>query len=588
MKVSVSLALLSAMVGCISVPDKKAPQCHVSADCEQAAGEVCEEGICWGDPPTVALAAIIGPPGGAKDLVPSEVPELVIPDYGFMPELVLGTPVTIRGQVVRECVLPCPLTPVEAVINITRPSTFVGGPGLSLVETTASDGTFTLHLPLTRIGNPRRPDDPPYAITISPADRGATRSTLLASAAEELPPMRVSLIATQDTTIRFQMPSSNLPTIQGRVLNGAGVGRVGYRVVARGRWAPLDPENEVSTVAVTGIDGSYQLQLADRLIDKVLVRAEAPPSQPGAATIELADVNPIATAVGVDLQLPIDERPPVTLSIPVEASDSGGQVMPADGIAVRLHYEIHSAVTSQLLRYDVEGTTKSGRVNLTVVPGINGADWIYRLRMLPPAGSRLAAVFDRPLSVGQGGTVPPVRLDERVRVAGILLDERGSPMNGVSITARPSRTFLLQLDTTKRPLVEEIAASTATTSKTGEFVVWADQLIAGVAARYSLTFQPSEGDFAPTWIHGEEISMPVGEGVRTINIGELASPEASNVHGRIINPGGRPVAKGQVLIYRLDGACVVANAGCNNSALLIGRGVADDDGVVRISLPKHP
>jgi hypothetical protein len=583
------VALAALLAACISVPDEKVPQCHKSSDCDQSAGEVCEEGVCWGDPPNVALAAIIGPPGDAKDLVPAELPNLFIPDYGWLPDLVLGTPVTIRGKVVRECMLPCTPTPVEAVISVTRPSSFIGGPGLSLVEKTAVDGTFALHLPLTRLGQPGRADDPAYAVTITPADRGVARLSMFAAAAEEVPPMRMSLIATQDTSIELRMPSLDLPLVQGRMLSGAGAGLAGYRVVARGRWDAADPESEVSTVAVTAADGSYQLRLADRLTGKVLVRAEPPASRPGAAIAEMAGVLPTASATGVDFRLPANERAAVPISLPVDASDSGGQVMPVDGVLVRLHYEIVSAAAmAQTLRYDVEGTTKSGRVNLSVIPGVSGSDWMYQLRMIPPADSRLASVFDRPLLIGAGGELPSVRLDERVRISGVLLDERGQPMNGVALTARPSRAFLVQLDTAKRTLVDEISATTATTSKTGEFVVWADQTIAGVPARYSLTFQPSEGDFAPSWTRNEEIFMPLGEGVRNVSIGDLEAPEASNVHGRISNPGGRPVAKGRLLIYKLDGSCVVASSACASSAQLIGRGVADDEGVVRISLPKRP
>jgi hypothetical protein len=581
-------APLSALIGCISVPDEETPRCARSSDCDQAAGEVCEEGICWGDPPALPLAAIIGPPGDAKDLVPAELPMLDIPSHGWMPELVLGTPVTIRGRVLRECLLPlCPAEPVEAVIGVTRPSSFPGGPGLSMVARTDSDGNFSLALPLTRLGQPNRADDLPYNVTISPADRGATRSRLFSADAEELPPRRMSLIATQDTTIELRLPSDNLPAVSGRIVDGAGAALAGYRVVARGRWTSGEPQAEVSTVAVTAVDGSYSLALADGLKDTVIVHAEPPASRPGAAVLEIADVGATTDSSNVNFSLPANERAPVAMNIPVEASDSGGQVMPVDGVAVRLRYELRNDATGQTARYDVEGTTKNGRVTLLVVPGVTGADWSYRMNMLPPADSRLGAVFDRPAVIGLGGEYPTVRLDERVRIAGVLVDDRGEPMNGVTLTARPSRSFLQEIDSAKRSFVDEIAATTATTSKSGEFVVWADQSIAGVAARYSLTMQPPESEFVPTWTHAVDVLIPEGAGVRNVNIGELAAPEAANVHGRIINPGGRPVAKGRVLIYRLDGGCV-ASAGCSGTAQLIGSGVSDGEGVVRISLPKAP
>jgi hypothetical protein len=580
--VGAALAAL-ASAGCLSVPDEDEPQCRRASDCDQAVGEVCEEGVCWGDPPSVPLAAIVGPPGDAKDLVPAELPELFIPEHGWMGDLVLGTPVTLRGRVLRECILPCPETPVEATISVTRPSSFPGGPGLSLVEKTASDGSYVLHLPLTRT----RPEDPPYTVVVSPADRGAVRSSMLtaAAAAEELPPLMRSVIASRDAQLNFLLPSTNLPTIDGRVVDGAGDGLAGYRVVARGRWAQGASEAEVSTVAVTAADGSYHLILSESLVGKVSVRAEPPATSIGAATMEMSNLDATGAVTGVLLRLPANQRPAVSLTLPVEATDSGGAPLSGDGFAVRLLYELVSG--NQTTRYKVEGSIKSGTVTLTVVPGVTGEDWIYRLRMLPPVDSRLTAVFDRPLVIGAGGMKPPLRLAERVRVTGVVVNERGVAVKGMTLTARPSLSFLLDLDEPRRALVDELGATTATTSKNGEFVVWADQLIAGLPARYSFTFQPPADELSPTWTHTQEISMPPVEGVPTLEVGVLSAPEASNVHGRISNPGGRPVAKGRVLIYRLDSACMETQQGsCASTATLLGRGVADDEGVVRISLPK--
>lgn len=582
--IAVACQTLLVMAGCLTVPDEKEPQCRQSADCDQAAGEVCEEGVCWGDPPLLPLAAIVGPPGDAKDLVPAEISELLVPEHGWMGDLVLGTPVTIRGKVLRECVLPCPETPVEATISVTRPSSFPGGPGLALVEKTGSDGTYTLHLPLTRLAQ----GDPPYSVVISPADRGAVRSTILAAAAaaEEMPPMMRSIVASRDTSINFLLPASNLPSIEGHVLGGAGAGLAGYRVVARGRWGDGDAESEVSTVAVTATDGSYRIQLAEGLFGNVSVRAEPPVSMPGAATIELANVPASGAATGIDLKLPMGERPAVGVLVFVEAVDSGGSPLSGDGVVARLVYEVTSG--AQTARYQAEGTIRSGFVTLTVVPGTVGVDWTYRLRILPPVDSRLAAVFDRPFVVGTGGVKPAVRLGERVRLTGVVLDQTGAASKGVTLTARPSRQYLQELEPLLRAQVSELGAATATTSKNGEFVMWADQLIAGAPVRYTLTLQPPADELAPTWTASQDLAMPALEGVPLVDIGELRTPEAANVHGRISNPGGRPVAKGQLLIYRLDSTCRESPpASCASTATLLGRGVADEDGVVRISLPKN-
>ena len=53
---------LLASAGCLSVPEGPIPQCETSADCDRAHGEVCEEGVCWGNPPAGPFAAIVSPP----------------------------------------------------------------------------------------------------------------------------------------------------------------------------------------------------------------------------------------------------------------------------------------------------------------------------------------------------------------------------------------------------------------------------------------------------------------------------------------------------------------------------------------------
>lgn len=585
-----SLALaagLAVLAGCLSVPDEEEPQCELSSDCDQPAGEVCEEGVCWGDPPVVPLAAIIGPPGDAKDLVPAEIPQLFIPSHGLMSDLVLGTPVTFRGKVMRDCGMTvCPA--VKATITVTRPSSFPGGPGLSLVETTAEDGTFVLHLPLTRRGLPNLPDDPSYAVTISPTDRGVTRPTLFAADAEEVPPRRMMLMAAQDATLDLRLPTGE-KMVTGKVLDGTGMGLAGYRVAARGGWATGEPTSEVSTVAVTAADGSYRLMLPGQLVGKVIVRAEPPQvaGQPtGAAIAEIAEVSATTSSTAVDFHLPAGERAAVTTVVPVLVKDSGGQDTVVAGVTARLRFELIDDLTKQTLRYVAEGKSNdNGAVALKVVPGVIGTNWTYRLSLLPPADARLAAVFDEPVEIVPGGLVITPMLKERARITGRLL-ESARPMKGVTLTVRPSRAFLQELDTLKRTFVDEIAATTATTSKTGEFVVYADQLIAGVPARYSLTFQPPESAFEPTWTHIDEVAIAMGADANAVNVGDIFAVEPANVHGRIVNPGGRPVAKARVLIYKLDDTCLAQ--GCSSTAQLIGRGVADDDGVVRIALPKEP
>jgi hypothetical protein len=574
-----ALGAVVALGACIGVPDEEKPQCERASDCDQPAGEICEEGVCWGDPPRAALALIVGPPAGADDLVPAENPMLVIPSHGFLSDLVLGIPVTIKGRVLRECAMPCTPTPVQATLRITRPSSFPGGPGLTIIEETDSAGAFTLHLPLTHSG------ETPYSITLSPKDRGAARPTLFAGDAEEVPPQRMTLIADRDTTITLTMPTVNLPVVSGRLLDGNGNGIRGYRMVARGRWSADEPMTEVSTVAITAADGSYQLALADQLVGEATVRAEPPMAGSPAATLEMEEIDVVDGQTGVDLRLPAGERPAVPLTMTVRVPDGGGEMPPVKGVTVRVQYELRDPGSPQLATYSVAGTTdEDGLVSFYAIPGAGAESWTYRLSMVPQADSLLAAVFDQPLVIGNGGPLAVPPLARRVSITGVLTTGTRA-MKDVTVTVRPSRTFLQQLDDERRTFVHEIAATTTTTSKNGEFVAWADPMIAGVPARYSLSFQPPESQFHPSWTHVEEVSIPTLPGTDSVDVGTVFTVEAANIRGRVTNPGGRPVAKAIVAIYKLDYSCLTA--GCSGTAEVIGRGVADDDGMIRISLPKE-
>lgn len=571
------LSLTAISAGCIGVPSEEKPQCKQTSDCDQPAGEVCDEGVCWGDPPLYPMAVVVGPPAGAEDLVPSESPMFSVPSHGYLPELVLGTPVTIRGKVLRGCEMPgCVQQPVAATLRVTRPSSFPGGPGLAIVAETDAAGSYTLHLPLTQSG------DPAYSVTISPSDRGATRSTLFADAAEVVPPRHMTLNANRDTTVNITLPVLG-PTVSGRVFDGNGNGMAGYRVVARGRWDEAEPMAEVSTVAVTAADGSYQLTLSEELRGDAVVRATPPMAGP-AATLEMEEIDSVDGETAVDLRLPAGERVPVPLTMYVRVPDGGGELPPVKGVTVRARYQLREPGSPQTVTYSVEATSgEDGLVGFYAVPGAGAEDWTYRLSMVPQADSLLAAVFDLPLLIGAGGPLQVPPLARRVSITGVLTTGTKA-MKDVTLTVRPSRTFLQQLDNDRRTFVDAIAATSTTTSKNGEFVAWADPMIAGVPARYSLSFQPPEGQFHPSWTHYEEVSTPSEPGIDSVDIGTIFSVEPSNVRGRVVNPSGRPVPKAIVVIYKLDYSCL---SGCSGTAEVLGRGVADDDGMVRISLPKE-
>src|SRR5256885_12296005 len=95
--------LAAGLAGCISVPESVVPMCHSTSDCDRSHGEVCEEGICWGDPPSGPFAAVVSPPSNRPDLGSRELPQLTIPHYGWVGDLVLEAPGLLSGKLGARC-----------------------------------------------------------------------------------------------------------------------------------------------------------------------------------------------------------------------------------------------------------------------------------------------------------------------------------------------------------------------------------------------------------------------------------------------------------------------------------------------------
>ena len=70
---------LVGWLGCLPGGDDALVEtmCDVQSDCDFA--EVCDEGICWGNPPTAQFAALLVPPADeGDDLAVTEIPWLDI------------------------------------------------------------------------------------------------------------------------------------------------------------------------------------------------------------------------------------------------------------------------------------------------------------------------------------------------------------------------------------------------------------------------------------------------------------------------------------------------------------------------------
>nr|MBA3500240.1 hypothetical protein [Deltaproteobacteria bacterium] len=256
-------AMLFVLPACLSVPSERAPMCESTSDCDTANGEICDDGICWGNPPTGTFAAIVSPPASRTNLASQEIPQIVINPDGWIDLLQLEKPVVYSTELSCQAPIACDDSMLAATITITRPSTFPGGPGFRSIVKAKGDGMpFSISVPPVEVYGTAAAN---YTITIIPDGRDEMGSSV--TPAQFLPPLRTQLTIEGNATGKvLELGGLGLPTISGVIKNDSGQPQSNYRVVAVGRWDPNQAPTEVSTVDFTGSDGTFQIQLSGGLI----------------------------------------------------------------------------------------------------------------------------------------------------------------------------------------------------------------------------------------------------------------------------------------------------------------------------------
>ncbi|MCA9673794.1 MAG: hypothetical protein H6708_26370 [Kofleriaceae bacterium] len=578
-------ALAGGCLDLIGAPDAPV-QCEQTSDCNESRGEVCDEGVCWGDPPQADLAAILGPPAGRGDLAPTELTRIDVRDDGWMNELALEAPVTLHGRIEAECGQ-CPggLT-IAATIQVRRVSSIAGGPDyLATTQSSASAGdggdSFTIALP------PLDSGDAPYQLTIVPSDQ----TPIVAGGptpAELVPPLRREVgrndLGDALTTL---LTGDGLRAIHGKVVDATGQGIAGMKVAALGRFDPLRPLERVSTIAISGDDGGFVLVLGADALDVFDVVA-TPPAGQVMPTLVAHDRTSLESDLG-ELHMPTFPAP-THITVPVYASDTTGSAVPVADARVKLTTYLADPIdpfSNVEAIYTVDTyTDASGNIEADVLPGAQTASRSYQVRVTPPADTPAASVWSAALSVGTtGGVVGRIDLGARSVVTGVLRDETGAPAAGVTVTAKPSLAFKWSLDSDTLRILSELDAPTAVTQPDGSFVLWLDPTIAGLAATYDLDCAPPELALIPRWT----ISNVDGAAPGT-DLEDRWAPAAAYVRGLMQAPDGSPVVGAEARVYALgdQSLCSAAEApaNCVAPATFLGSGRSDDSGVVRLVLPR--
>lgn len=580
------LLVLASLAGCLDVPDGGAPMCHSTSDCDSASGEVCEQGVCWGNPPPGTFAAIIAPPSSRSDLATSELPQVALPTDGWMGTLALDRSVQLSGKIVAYCPPPmtsCDSQPLAANVTVSRRSQFQGGPGfLAVVPITAGADSFSLSLPATGMR------DDAYLLTVVPD--GTTPPVTGQSAAERVPPLRTTVSVAASLARTIQLGGADLPVLSGHFTNALGQGLANWRVVALGHWDPTEPNTEVSTVAYTDSAGRYALTLSADLVGSVEIvarprppLANLPPTY--AATIHIPGVD-ATTSSSHDVSLPASLGKAVDAPLQVLGTPLNGTLGPAVGASV----SVTGTLTAAGVVFTYTDTQVVGGTGVAPLHVLDGADLVasYHYSVMPPASSTMSAVYWQPLKLP--ATVP-IQLRSRVALRGRVLDAGGHVLENAAVTARPSLRFLWSLDSAPQAFVEAIPASTDVTGAKGDFVVFVDGSIDGVSGRYDLMVEPPTSALAPT-LTRLDVNLPLSPTVTAFDAGDIGLASPAYVHGKLTDPLGQAVENAELKLYALSTALNVcsevdhAPATCPIPAQIVGRSASDSTGEVRIVLPR--
>lgn len=608
-------ALLCA--GCINdVADGGVePMCSDTSDCDAASGEICDEGVCWGDPPDgVTFAGVLVPPDDRTDLPVAVIPALAIADDGTIVGLDFPRAVTISGRVLLACPpleqdpnpsYDCgPERSVGAQITIERASPFAGGPVLSRTIVAAGalgpgESAFSFLLPKDPAAE--------YRITITPDD--STGGDNIAPG-ELAPPRQLTITADSDHHVEWVLGDPDaLKTIRGCVQNvvGDGTPYAGMHVQALGRWSQLSPLTRASSRSYTDETGCFTLRVPIRMLDEFDILVQP---APGAILPSLRLVGEFVRdpADGeiyehvIDPPLVMPSAPaPTTFRLPVEAIGSAGGQEPVPGAAVKMTtvFPLPDTETRDIqVTFTAEAVTAAldagepGVASLELYPG-SEQNRVYAVQVVPPPDSQFQSAFDLLVPVGVGGSaqvLQPVALSRRAALTGTAVTAGGEVVTGAPVEASASSSLRLTVDSAEvDAILDQLQFPTATTDAGGAFLVWVDRELVGEAATYDVDVSPAPfSSQAPSWTF-EDIRVPAES--ESVDLGELVLPEASYARGVVRDGRGAAVVGAELRVYQLGAAdyCTrvleIGTADCVPPAHLRGIWASDEEGTVRVVLP---
>jgi hypothetical protein len=579
LKLTLYLPVLLA-AGCLAVPgDDTQPMCESNSDCDQANGEICADGICWGDAPDVLYAARIAPPNDRSGLVSTEITKVQIEDNGwFITSLRLEEPVLVNGSVVLACPeSPCPA--IASTITVSRPARIPGGPAfVAIAHTTESNGDFSIEVP-------RAKSDETYAIVVSP-DRGNADVYNLDSVA----PKRLTLTPTDNVEGLVVDLGDDTRSITGIVRDEQGVALPGVNVVLRGRWTPEASMTEISSIATTGAGGAFSVQVTDSTVEPDVELVLVPPTDFEQRPTLHVDMNlDMSLDLGV-LQFPYMGTTSI-VTIPITGTSPMGLVEPVANAEVTVIAERDFPGVPLGFRARLELSRITDERGEVQMPVVVGPSLTYELRVQPPAQSgagQFATIYGEPVDVAGEPVLEPILLANQVSVHGYLYDHAGRPAEGVVVTVVPNASYAATLPESLQNRVAEAVATSETVHADGQFAVFVDPSIAGAPAIYDVNFEPPQHSLLPSW----QTQSVMVDPLTGYDAGDFDLPEAAYVRGDVYDPFDERIEGAEVRLYEVppailpcQGSLEPADPTCAQKAILRALAISDSGGSVHLVLP---
>lgn len=576
----------AALGGCV---EKKGPtgECQRTEDC--ASGQICgEDGLCYGDPPALALAAELYPPEDRADLPRTEVTALAISAEGQL-VLAFARPVEVAGRVV---LADDADVSVAAKVVFRRRSRIPGVPSYVVTADSqpgriGTDASFRVRLA------PNEPGEV-YEVTVYPDD-GAIHQPQNGwpTPAELAPPLREpSVLVAEDlpgVTFTLAKPGG-LKQITGRVVDAAQKGVEGLRVRAYGRFTPDAAPEILSSRGKTDAHGRFSVWVpvaAEDDFDLVITPKPGDPlphiTRRGIHVEDPPGEWTVTKDIG-DLALPAYPKP-TAFELPVFGSSPGGGMAPAVGAVVTFRTELDANDATTVTYVAQALVDPDGYARVLLIPG-GESNRQYGYDAVPPPGTPYGAAWGRPLDVGPTGGVLGATepLPARLYITGRVMESLGIPAAGVTIRAEPSPIFTYALDARAREILVGVAWPETVSDPEGRFALFVDPLVLGALVTYDFELVPPQGSLLPRWsLDG----LPADAKGTTMALGELWLPDASYARGPVTDASGAPVPGAEVRVYEVATDTTICALAQDPSACVLParlRALAESDGSGRVKL----